>query len=825
LAQQLRELDDDSLVHLLVARPDLLDRPATTFEQLGARAAMWRSQLSCLCDLDMYCHQLVELVAVAPQPATLEAIAALAGSDVSIDELIAGYERLHRLGLVELSAASDGVRHVRLRGDLTNRTGRGGVGRPVRRLLGSRPVEQLRALAERLDVGSPAARERYRKPELIEAIGLRLEDEVFLRHLLDNAPEAVKDLLDQLEETGRTILATYPSAMSRYTDDPPVPDDAVGWLLARALLVETSWGSAELIAEVGLARRGGVLFPGLVAHPPDLEAVPHGPGFDATAEAGLAASRVLDLLTRLLHDLAADPAPRLKAGGIGVRVVRRIAALTDLSEQQAALLLEIAGAAGLVQRDSTEPLRPTALCESWLELEPVDRWLHVQRTWLGARVFMRLAGERDIEGKPFAPLSPDTSGFEAPEQRRLVLEELAAAPPNHAVDPDVLVGRLIWQRPYRWGAQPDYPEVAVRWYLEEAEFIGAVVAGGLSPATRFELAGDPAAAREAASLGLPPSESQVILQGDLTALAMGPLEPKVAGELAAVADVESRGSATVYRFSVASVGRALAAGATAETILELLSRCGRNEIPNPLRVLVEDVARRYGRARVAAATAYLRCDDEALLAEIVRHRRLAKLGLRQIAPTVAVSEAVPQALHDALAAAGFLPAAEDARGELVVRRPPRPPRRWNARLRAGPSAEVVAPPGAGDGEQRVTALAREAVASLRGGTRTRRPPGQRPPKPEPQPVDGFVRALAFADELTEYRHLLETAQRDVLAIDLGALDDRGRSVELVATPVAIEPHRVVVLCADCDKLHQLRMEDIEWMELIGPWAAESGRQP
>jgi len=136
-----------------------------------------------------------------------------------------------------------------------------------------------------------------------------------------------------------------------------------------------------------------------------------------------------------------------------------------------------------------------------------------------------------------------------------------------------------------------------------------------------------------------------------------------------MADVESSGSATVYRFSERSLGRAYDDGWTAGAIAGFLSEHATKGVPQPLRYLVEDVGRRHGRLRVGSAMSYVRCDDPSLLAEIRLGRRTAKLGLRALAPTVLVSEAPPQVVAEALRVGGFLPAEEDAGGMLVVRRP------------------------------------------------------------------------------------------------------------------------------------------------------------
>ena len=46
---------------------------------------------------------------------------------------------------------------------------------------------------------------------------------------------------------------------------------------------------------------------------------------------------------------------------------------------------------------------------------------------------------------------------------------------------------------------------------------------------------------------MPEPLDHVLVQADLTVVAPGPLEPTLAADIAAVADVESAGSATVYR--------------------------------------------------------------------------------------------------------------------------------------------------------------------------------------------------------------------------------------------------------------------------------------
>jgi hypothetical protein len=197
----------------------------------------------------------------------------------------------------------------------------------------------------------------------------------------------------------------------------------------------------------------------------------------------------------------------------------------------------------------------------------------------------------------------------------------------------------------------------------------------------------------------------VLLQADLTAIAPGPLESEFGRELALLADVESTGGATVYRFSAASIRRALDAGYAAADIQALLAQRSHTPVPQPLQYLVDDVARRHGRLRVGAAGSYLRCDDDALLGEVLADRRAESLRLYRLAPTVAISPLAPERVAQRLRELGYAPGAESPDGGLLLRRPDA--RRTNARPRlARPRAEF-APPS--------TAMLAMAVRAIRGG--------------------------------------------------------------------------------------------------------------
>src|SRR5262249_17960727 len=144
---------------------------------------------------------------------------------------------------------------------------------------------------------------------------------------------------------------------------------------------------------------------------------------------------------------------------------------------------------------------------------------------------------------------------------------------------------LAWQRPRvadEWGRRLDT-------MLGQAGWVGLT---GLGALPHFGLIDDLGALERL----LPAREDTVLLQNDLTAVAPGPLTPYAARDLGAVADVESRGGATVYRFTLESLRRASAAGWSSDQIHAVLEQRSRTPIPQPLRYLIADL----DRSRVAA---------------------------------------------------------------------------------------------------------------------------------------------------------------------------------------------------------------------------------
>ncbi|MBV9593182.1 MAG: helicase-associated domain-containing protein [Actinobacteria bacterium] len=588
----------------------------------------------------------------------------------------------------------------------------------------------------------------------------------------------VADVLADGDARGRLLEASDEEELDvlrRLAGGPPIgllrePIDAAGdgqsaplRLVARGLLIPVDTQTVELPRELGLALRGERPLGPVAEHAPVVATTDRGP-----AEADRSGTTAVLELIRLVESLgqawSRQPAPVLRNGGLGVRELRRTARELDGPEATAALVIEIAAAAGLVAMSHTvEPsFLPTSDYDLWRRHEPAQRWVQLAAAWLAMTRQPSLAGERDERDRPITVLGPDAERGTLPALRRQVLESLLELPPGGApVRRADVLDRLSWRAPRRAAAQRSL----VTAILNEADGIGVTSAGGLTGYGRALLAGSTTAAESALAIALPLPVDHILVQPDLTIVVPGPPEPELAHELDLVADLESTGGASVYRITDASVRRALDRGRTATELSALLATRSRTPIPQALSYLIEDVGRRHGVLRSGAAAAYLRCDDQALLDRVLAERTVDGLDLRRLAPTVAVSPVPVARLLEVLRSAGFAPAAEAPDGGVLTlpQDQPRAPSRAGGRI-------VRLRPAIDSGEQ-----AAELVRRIRAGDSMR--DIARRTQPLTQQVPGVTSASTLG--------LLRDAIRNGRLVWLGFVDSDGTASQHTILPISL----------------------------------------
>src|SRR5690606_34739670 len=118
-------------------------------------------------------------------------------------------------------------------------------------------------------------------------------------------------------------------------------------LLARGLLAVVDDTTVVLPRQVGLYLRGGRLFDKADLEPPPLTGRVRESALVNRAAAGTAAE-VVRRVEQLLDSSGREGPPVLRAGGLRVRDLRRVAARAEVDEPVAVLYLEAAYAAGLL---------------------------------------------------------------------------------------------------------------------------------------------------------------------------------------------------------------------------------------------------------------------------------------------------------------------------------------------------------------------------------------------------------------------------------------------------------------------------------------------
>ena len=466
------------------------------------------------------------------------------------------------------------------------------------------------------------------------------------------------------------------AVLERLTWGPPrgqvgnikAPGTAIGWLIEHDYLAVMDSKTVVLPREVGMHLRGGKvfkvyspqanLFVGTARKQKDI---------DRAAIANI--SNFLRWCEELAHNWSDEPPIALRSGGLGIRDLKRSADHLGIDENCVAFVAEVLYLGGLIVIDPDDQILPTNSFDIWMSRSLEERWSSLVNLWLETSRVSGLAGK--IGEKNIAPLGPELDRAGIASMRKVTLNILAE---NLESDPAIknLQEIIAWQMPQRFNAE------YIEWTLREAEWLGLTGQGALSEFGIAFLNGSDDLGVERA---LPKPVDHILIQADNSAIAPGPLTVELANMIGTIADIESRGGASVYRFSESSIRRGLDHGQTGEQIKDFLKKTSKTPVPQPLEYLINDVAKRHGRLRVGMAQTYIRCEDEGLLTQILHDKKLESLRFRKLAPQVLVCDFETGDVIATLREANYLPAAENASGILIsapaIRRAksrPKPPR-------------------------------------------------------------------------------------------------------------------------------------------------------
>ena len=479
---------------------------------------------------------------------------------------------------------------------------------------------------------------------------------------LDDAPVDAKKVLER--------LVWGPPRGS--VGDIKNPGPGVTWLLEKKFLVPLDQRTVILPREVAISLRGGKIHKERFIKQPELKGARRD-----ERQVNLAAianvSTVLRWVEELLNFWADEPADALRAGGLGVRDLKIVSTHLGVDESCTAFVAELAYLASLISFDADDRILPSNKFDIWLLQTPADRWQMLASQWLITSRVSGLVGR--VEAKNVAALGPELDRVNAARVRALALELLRE---NQGIAPDWNSFKevLSWRAPVRRNSS--LQEELAEWTLREAEWLGITGQGAISKfGTQFLNGDDLRSINE----DLPKTVDHILIQSDNTAIAPGPLEHEISQALAMMAEIESRGGATVYRFTESTIRRALDHGKTGDEIKTFLIKTSKTPMPQPLEYLIADVAKKHGKLRVGNTSSFIRCEDTSLISQIMNDKKLEILALRRIAPEVAICDMDATDAMRVLRECGYLPAGESANG-MILTGPktnraltkPRPPR-------------------------------------------------------------------------------------------------------------------------------------------------------
>ncbi len=384
---------------------------------------------------------------------------------------------------------------------------------------------------------------------------------------------------------------------------------------------------------------------GQITVEPALAAVDSGQAQDMQAatdrEAGICIFEILQALTELHFDLELRYVREVGRRSVGLPDIKRLASHLRKTNDFARIVYDLADLSGLVVLANGRWQLSTQ-AEKWVGWSQTQRWRHLVSTWRNI-LGDESANELLSDIKTFAPNIPN-------------LDSLLAR--NYP-----LADSSVQSRIHR--------------LAKLANSIGLTVEGSATSWLNATLDGKIDEAVKLAAEMLPVAQNKIICQADLSLIAPGPLPTATEIELRRFAETEQIGMASTYRLTTLSVTHGLETGLRPEQISGLLVELSGKALPQPVDYLIREVANRFGRLTVSAASgearSSIRAADPILLTEILNDTRLrpfnllpgAGAGMRASAEAGLHTRFEPEVIYYGLREAGYAAIRVDEFGKVL----------------------------------------------------------------------------------------------------------------------------------------------------------------
>jgi hypothetical protein len=369
-------------------------------------------------------------------------------------------------------------------------------------------------------------------------------------------------------------------------DSRPAVSDAIRSLWSAALL----WGD-EGTTHVVTAVRDQVAHVAQPTWPPPLSDRDQIAEDTIDTHAITHVQSTLSLIEEIAEYWQREPGAAVQSGGLSTRSLDTLTTRLRMDESTVHTVLDVAYSAGLIAlgpMDSDIGWMPTEKYDEWCLLSAGERWIVLARAWLDRPW---ITAQR--------PLAFDENPF-ARSWRNHLMEVLSDQPCTR----EAALRIIDFRWPRRSGSKRK--EIIEKTW-REAEILGVIAEASLSGFGRALVSGS-SDSKILAQLRqrLAAAVDKVHIQADFTIVVPGPLEPSLGARLREIADVESRGHASVLRLTQASALRALEVEPDPAVWLDFLQDISLTPIPQPVSYLITDAARseqsRKGRFRAPTPT-------------------------------------------------------------------------------------------------------------------------------------------------------------------------------------------------------------------------------
>lgn len=345
-------------------------------------------------------------------------------------------------------------------------------------------------------------------------------------------------------------------------------------------------------------------------------------------DAGLVAFETMQALTEIIFDLEKHLIREVGKAGVGLPDVKRLANALAKPNEFAKKMFALASRLGLMTiHNSRHRLTPSAVI-----------WLGLNQE---ARMNLLLENFRALVG---SDLNSSLADLKPGSSLRTWLTSNFPLAENTATS---RIGQIL---EYAENFGLTFDHITTSWFSDAL-------------AQRKGLAKQLAA-------HLPAVQERIILQGDLSIIAPGPLPTELESLLRRFASTETIGLASTYRLSALSVCHGLETGLRIDEIRNCLETASGMALPQPVDYLLNEVVARFGRLVILESTessdrSSITSEDNLLLTEIGNDPRLRAFSLTRPSPETLTCRFEPSVVYFGLRECGYLAIRRDRSGAVI----------------------------------------------------------------------------------------------------------------------------------------------------------------